>query len=46
MFMLMTDYIESFPVKQAAGWGLVGITLFNFAVNTLIALGECLSEVC
>ena len=39
MFMLMTDYVEGYEHKRMAGWGLVGITLLSFAVNTLIALG-------
>ena len=45
MFMLMTDYMETYELKRAAGWGLVGITLLNLAINTLIAIGMSLYEV-
>jgi len=41
----MTDFAPTEKVKLGAGWSLVGITLFNFSINTLIALGASLLEI-
>jgi len=41
----MSDYTSNESVKIAGGWTLVGITLFNFGVNTIIALGASIFEI-
>lgn len=45
-YLYMTDFANESDVKLYAGWALVGITLFTFIVNSLVALFTILMGAC